>query len=70
MFDSNRPDDSIKGVQPRSFRFLRVAGARLVREDWNFSGRSGESRRTITASVNRSGYEKMMANWVYEAPAG
>lgn len=70
MFDSNRPNDTIRRVEPRPFRFLRVAGARLVREDWNFSGRVGESRRTITASVNRSGYEKMIANWIYQVPAG
>jgi len=31
-----------------------------------FSGFSVTSRRTITASVNRSGTEKMRANWVYE----
>jgi len=70
MFDSNRPNDAVKGVEPRPFRFLRVAGARLALEDWTFSGRIGESRRTITASVNRYGYEKMEANRIYEAPAG
>jgi hypothetical protein len=46
-----------------------VAGARLDKEDWSFSGRSESSRRTITASVTKSGYEKMMANWIYRAPA-
>lgn len=66
IFDSNRPDDAAKGIEPRPFRFLRVAGARLKRENWNFSGRSGTSRRTITASVNESGYQKMMANTLYE----
>lgn len=66
MFDSNRPDDATKGVAPRPLRFVWVVGARLTMEDWTFSGRSGASRRTITASVNRSGYEKMMANRIYE----
>ena len=66
MFDANRPDDEAKGIEPRPFRFVRVAGARLTREDWTFSGRSATSRRTITASVNPSGYEKMMANRIYE----
>jgi hypothetical protein len=70
MFDSNRPNDAVKRVEPRPFRFLSVAGAHLAHEDWTFSGRIGESRRTITASVNRSGYEKMEANRIYEAPAG
>lgn len=68
VFDSNRPKDTAKGIEPRPFRFLRVVGARLTREDWTFSGRSATSRRTITASVNRSGYEKMMANRIYEGP--
>jgi len=68
MFDSNRPEDAAKGMDPRPFRFLRVAGARLTKEDWTFSGRSATSWRTITASVNRSGYEKMMENRIYEVP--
>lgn len=62
VFDSNRPIDQT----PRPFRFIKVVGARLVKSDWNFSGRKGESRRTITASVTKSGYEKMTANWLYQ----
>jgi hypothetical protein len=62
VFDCNRPKDVI----PRPFRFIRVIGARLERTDWIFSGRSETSRRTITASVTKSGYAKMMANWIYE----
>ncbi len=69
VFDSNRPVDADRGIAPRPFRFLLVAGARLALEDWRFSGRSDTSRRTITASVTRSGYEKMMANWIYRSPA-
>jgi hypothetical protein len=69
MFDSNRPDDAAKGVPPRPFRFVRVAAARLAREDWTYSGRSATSRRTITASVNPSGYEKMMRNRIYDGSA-
>lgn len=61
IFDSNRPRDTI----PRPFRFAMVAGAQLTRSDWLFSGRSAESRRTITASVTESGYQKMIANWIY-----
>ena len=37
-------------------------------DDWRFSGRSSTSRRTITASVANSGYEKMMENWIYKVP--
>lgn len=68
VFDSNRPVDAAKGVAPKPFRFVRVAGALLKEADWTFSGRTGTSRRTITASVNPSGYEKMMANWIYGPP--
>jgi hypothetical protein len=68
VFDSNRPVDAAKGITPKPFRFLMVLGARLTKADWLFAGRSGESRRTITASVTKSGYQKMMANWIYKAP--
>lgn len=66
IFDSNTPPDAANDIPPRPFRFVRVVGARITKSDWNFSGRGPESRRTITASVTRSGYEKMMANWIYE----
>jgi hypothetical protein len=68
MFDSNRPVDDTKDIGPKPFRFLRVAGAQLLEEDWQFAGRSETSRRTITATVKDSGYQKMMANWIYQAP--
>jgi len=64
-FDSNTSADEHKGIPPKPFRFKGVYAAKLERSDWTFSGRSGTSRRTITASVNRSGYEKMTANWIY-----
>ena len=63
VFDSNRPIDA----EPRPFRFEMVVGARLTKSDWLFSGRSETSRRTITASVTDSGYQKMIANWIYNA---
>lgn len=66
VFDSNRPNDSNKGIQPKPFRFLQVLGYPLTKEDWSFSGRSATSRRTITASVTKSGYEKMIGNWIYQ----
>lgn len=70
VFSSNRPSDAFKGIKPQPFRFIKVVGARLTKNDWMFSGRSETSRRTITASVLDSGYEKMMANWLYKAPDG
>lgn len=61
VFDSNRPRDTV----PRPFHFVQVVGAQLAKQDWIFSGRREGSRRTITASVSESGYQKMMANWIY-----
>lgn len=62
VFDCNR----LKDITPKPFQFVRVVGAKLTQSDWLFSGRSATSRRTITASVTRSGYEKMMTNWLYQ----
>lgn len=61
VFDSNRPTDTI----PMPFRFEAVFGAQLALTDWRFSGRSATSRRTITASISRAGYDKLTANWIY-----
>lgn len=68
VFDGSRPVDAAKGIPPRPFKFLLVAGARLEKADWLFAGRSTTSRRTITASVTKSGYNKMMDNYIYKAP--
>lgn len=65
VFDSNRPPDSTRGIPPKPFRFISVIGAALTKADWSFSRRSETSRRTITASVNQSGYQKMISNWIY-----
>ncbi len=69
VFDSNTARDHARGIEPRPFRFVKVVGACLTKEDWSFSGRSATSRRTITASVTRSGYLKMESNWLYRARA-
>ena len=65
-FDSNTSRDSGLGIPAKPFRFAGVYGAKLEENDWNFSGRSETSRRTITASVNRSGVGKMRDNRIYE----
>lgn len=62
-FDNNtasKPDDPAI-----PFRFKGVYAAKLEHEDWNYSGRSETSRRTITAGVNKKGVAKMKANWIY-----
>jgi hypothetical protein len=66
-FDSNTSRDLGIGIPPKPFRFVKVVGAQLEKSDWQFSGRSATSRRTITASVKRSGFDKMEANWIYRA---
>jgi len=68
VFDSNRPADAAAGLAPKPFRFLGVVGGKLTMADWSFSGRTGESRRTITASVRPSGRTAMVANWIYKIP--
>lgn len=65
VFDANRARDDDRGIPPKPFRFLKVAGAKLTAEDWKFSGRFATSRRTITASVTREGFDKMETNWIY-----
>jgi hypothetical protein len=67
VLDSNTARDASREIEPKPFRFVKVVGAQLARSDWAFSGRSETSRRTITASVTRSGYEKMEANWLYRS---
>ena len=66
-FDANSARDAGIGNDPKPFRFLKVVGAQLDKGDWAFSGRSATSRRTITASVTQTGFEKMEANWIYKA---
>lgn len=64
VFQSGREGPKIKTTA--AFKFLLVAGAMLSKQDWQFSGRSETSRRTITASVKPEGAAKMMANWIYK----
>ena len=58
-FDSNTSNDESKEIPPKPFQFKGVYAAKLENSDWSFSGRSKISRRTITASVKRSGVTKM-----------
>lgn len=68
VFDSNSSSEKAEEeeILPIPFRFAAVLGAQLDIQDWSFSGRSAESRRTITATVKPSGVAKMMANWIYD----
>jgi hypothetical protein len=58
--------DPVEARDPTIFE--RVLCAYLDEADWSFSGRSGASRRTITASIRKSGTEKLRANPVYLDP--
>ncbi|MBN1285231.1 MAG: hypothetical protein JXB47_07530 [Anaerolineae bacterium] len=53
----------------RPVEFVQVLAAELDEDDWNFSGRHGSSRRTITASINHQGIAKLRANPIYQDPA-
>lgn len=48
--------------------YVEILVARLDKSDWNFSGRRGASRRTITASINKLGMQKLRANPIYRHP--
>lgn len=67
VFDANTARDASLGLSPKPFQFVKVVAGRLEKTDWTFSGRKAESRRTITASINASGYSKMESNWIYRA---
>jgi hypothetical protein len=69
VFESGRPSDLRSTEQRIPFQFHAVYGALLAKSDWQFAGRSSTSRRTITATVLPSGFEKMAANWIYIARA-
>ncbi len=48
--------------------FIEILCARLLKADWSFSSRNGASRRTPTASITRSGVEKLRLNFIYRVP--
>jgi hypothetical protein len=68
VFEGGRPSDAQNAKAKARFRFMTVYGALLDKTDWKFDGRSQTSRRTITATVLSSGFEKMANNWIYKAP--
>jgi hypothetical protein len=69
VIESGRPEDLRAGKERKPFRFLGVYGAMLSRTDWKFAGRNPASRRTITATVLPTGFEKMKENWIFRASA-
>lgn len=65
-FDSATAGHVNSSSKAKPFQFKAVYAAKLDESDWSFSGRTGKSRRTITAAVKKSGVTKMKENWVYE----
>jgi len=59
----SQPDKSIAPVT-----FTEIMCARVLKKDWSFSGRKGASRRTPTASITRTGVEKLRTNFLYRIP--
>jgi hypothetical protein len=51
-----------------SLTFTEVLCAKLLKSDWSFSGRKGDSRRTPTASITKMGVEKLRGNFIYRIP--
>ena len=60
------PEETIEDMEP--IRFVQVLAANLDEDDWSHSGRSDESRRTITSSIVGSGMHKLRSNPIYEDP--
>jgi hypothetical protein len=48
--------------------FVEILCAYLTKADWSFSGRTGASRRTPTASITTTGVEKLRENFLYRVP--
>jgi hypothetical protein len=64
VFQGTNPS---KDMEIIPFNFKAVYGAKLEENDWQFAGRKEGSRRTITATVKNSGFQKMSENWIYKS---
>jgi len=65
-YERGDPDDDPEDMEP--IRFVQVLAANLNEDDWSHSGRSGDSRRTITSSIIASGMHKLRSNPIYQTP--
>ena len=65
-YERGDSDDEITEMDP--IHFVQVLAANLDEDDWSHSGRSEDSRRTITSSIQASGMHKLRANPIYEDP--
>ncbi|NIB98042.1 hypothetical protein [Halobacterium sp. R2-5] len=60
------PEADLDDMEP--IRLVQVLAASLNEDDWSHSGRSEDSRRTITSSIIASGMYKLRSNPIYEDP--
>jgi len=65
-YERGNPKDEIREMDP--IRFVQVPAANLDEDDWSYSGRSEDSRRTITSSILADGMHKLRSNPIYEDP--
>jgi hypothetical protein len=68
VFRYTRGDPESDVAEMAPIRFVQVLAANLDEDDWSHSGRSEDSRRTITSSIVASGMHKLRSNPVYEDP--
>lgn len=68
IFRYTRGDEATDPEHMDPIRFVQIMAAELVKDDWKHSGRSADSRRTITSYVMESGMDKLRSNPVYEDP--
>lgn len=70
IFRYKLDDDFSKSARLREpIEFVQILAAELAQSDWSFSGRTGASRRTITASITKTGMHKLRSNPIYQNPA-
>lgn len=60
------PEADLQDMEP--IRLVQVLAGNLNEDDWSHSGRSEDSRRTITSSIISSGMYKLRSNPIYEDP--
>lgn len=61
-------DRDVPPEEMDSVEIIQVLAGQLDEEDWSHSGRSDESRRTITSSIIASGMDKLRSNPIYQKP--
>jgi len=65
-YERGDPEADVEDMAP--IQFTQVLAGNLNEDDWSHSGRSGDSRRTITSSIIASGMYKLRSNPIYEDP--